>query len=365
VALAEGEEEAMGEEHQHTWSPYLPEGNRGDLDEEELEFDEEEVKYRIFLASPEGRRGLELAKEQDPDFVAMVTEWCTNCPLRRGMKYEVEEEVKMEEEELLLLHLHHQEMEEGWWDSTEAEEGEVEEEEEGEEGEGETVLKAEECMNVDEEAATIKTQTEQSSTKCNIQPTFWRPWEVQEKVKEELLLPLLLLPPPPPPPTEVAEVEEPVEVHEKSEKPRTVWSEATHTFLSSSPVTPPLLQTPRRPGGEVRVGSPKTVGRSGRGKLRSLRRLLDFHSKLERTCGLPPSRLEQEQRSRGRVEGGSRVPVSHRRGVDGLTTFPYTPWTGGLGSTPFKTTLLQSPLVPGGVGGGGPRVLCWGCRASL
>ena len=183
-------------------------------------------------------------------------------------------------------------------------------------------------------------------------------------MKEELLLPLLLLPPPPPPPTEVAEVEEPVEVHEKSEKPRTVWSEATHTFLSSSPVTPPLLQTPRRPGGEVRVGSPKTVGRSGRGKLRSLRRLLDFHSKLERTCGLPPSRLEQEQRSRGRVEGGSGGPVSHRRRVEGLAS-PYTPWTKGLGSTQFKTSMLQSPLVPGGWGWGGPRVLCWGCWASL
>ena len=180
----------------------------------------------------------------------------------------------------------------------------MEGEEEGEEGEGETVLKAEECMNVDEEAATIKTQTEQSSTKCNIQPTFWRPWEVQEKVKEELLLPILLPPPPPPKVVEVEESEKTVEDHWKSEKPRAVWSEATHTLLSSSPVTPPLLQTPRRPGGEGRVGSPRTGDRSGRGRLRSQRRLLDFQIKLERTCGLPPSRLEKEQRIRGRVEGG-------------------------------------------------------------
>ena len=225
-------------------------------------------------------------------------------------------------------------------------------------------MKAEESMDVDGEAASTKTQTDHPPTKCNIQPTFWRPWEV----KEELLLRPPPLPPPLPlsQPPEVVEVGEPNKTdHEKSEKPRTVWSEATHTLLASSPVTPPLLVTPRRPGEEGREGSPRTGGRTGRGRLRSQRRLLDFQSKLERTCGLPPSRLEQEQRSRGRGEGQSRGPVSHRRRVEGLTTSPYTPRTWGLGSTPNKTTMLQNPLVPGGWGWGGPRVLCWGCWASL
>ena len=304
MALAGGEEGAMGEEHQHTWSPYLPEGNRCDLDEEELEFDEEEVKHRIFLASPEGRRGLELAKEQDPDFVAMVTEWCTNCPLRRGVKYEVEEVVKMEEEELRLLHLHHQEMEEGWWDSTEAEEGEVEgEEEESETKKGKSDLNAEESKRGDEEAVQTKTETDHSTLDCNIQHAYWRPWEVEEVEEKQ---------------------EEGVEGECKEEC--LVWSEATHTntYLSSEPVTPPALVTPRRPGEGTGGAPPSLLG----GK-RSLRRLLDFQGKLESTRGLPPSRLELERRSGGRVEGGRRVPVSHRRRVEG------------------------------------PRVLCWGCWASL
>jgi len=175
----------MGEEHQHTWSP-IYQGDRGDLDEEELEFDEEEVKYRFFLESPEGRRGLELAKEQNPDFVAMVTEWCIDCPLRRGVKYE-EEEDNVEEEEVM----EEENVEEGWWDSTEKAEDEEEEEkeeedldEEGEEEESETKkgksdLNAEESKRGDEEAVQ-QTETDHSTLNCKIQQAYWQPWEVEE-----------------------------------------------------------------------------------------------------------------------------------------------------------------------------------------
>jgi len=331
----------MGSGHQHTWSTSPGQVDRW-RSEEEWEEEEDAVSYRWYLCSPHGRADLALCKEGESDWPE-VTEWCTTCPETREVKFVLpaaEEKVEG--------------LEEG--------EREEEEEKEVEVEEDKSHMNPDESTSCDEEAVIIKTETDQSSLKCNIQVTYWRPWEVEEveevlevgeMVVEELVEEgdLVLGEATHTPQRSRVEM---VEVEEEPVKEEgAVQSEATPTLLSSRPVTPPPLVTPRRPGGGRVVGTPGSGGRWRK----SQRRLLDFHGSLEIKYGLPPSRLQSNLRSED--------PVSHRRGgVEGhCVTSPYTPGGEGLYSTskPNKTTLLWSPKLPGGWGGGGVAAFCWGC----
>jgi hypothetical protein len=142
--------------------------------------------------------------------------------------------------------------------------------------------------------------------------------------------------------------------------------------LSNGPMTPPVLETPRRPwaGGEespgtgVGGGSPRRywywrpwtggeVSPVGGGKSprrreggRSLRRLLKFQGRLVREEDAPPTGLQRRlQFGEGGMEGG-------REGGPVEAASPATPCQEGLlPSSASSNIMLRSPLPQGGTEG--------------
>jgi hypothetical protein len=150
---------------------------------------------------------------------------------------------------------------------------------------------------------------------------------------------------------------------------------AVLSSLSDVPVTPPVLETPRKPwagrgparGGEESPGrgeggrslrrywywrpwagggaSPRRGGetpRSGGGG-RGLRRLLTFQGKLVREEGAPPTGLQWRQQPGEGREGGGR-----REGGPWGAATPVTPCKGGLSASTIQNISLHNPLAQGG-----------------
>lgn len=145
-----------------------------------------------------------------------------------------------------------------------------------------------------------------------------------------------------------------------------VWHTVSSS-LSDVPVTPPVLETPRKPwagGGHPRGGgeggkslrrfwywrpwagggaSPRKGGQSPRSGGRGLRRLLAFQEDLVRDEGAPPTGLQRRlQFGEGRGGGGGR-----EGGPWGAAT-PVTPCQGGLSASTKPNLSLHNPLTQGG-----------------